>query len=174
MTGTADLKISPWVRQFSPRIRAGANALDVACGNGRHSRYLADAGYAVTAVDIDLSKAVDCADDPGIELVQHDLEQDTWPFEEHSFAGIIVTNYLFRPLLPVLVSTLDKNGVLIYDTFAAGNEKYGRPQNPDYLLQPAELLGYCKHGLQVIAYDHGPVSLPRPAIRQRLCAERRG
>ena len=146
--------------------------LDVAAGSGRHTRYLRQLGYQVVAVDVDVSQMANLADDEAVELVQADIEEDEWPFEGRLFDGIIVANYLHRPLLPVLAESLAAGGVLIYETFAEGNEKYGRPSNPDFLLREGELLGAFGETLTVIAYEHGYEEEPRPAVRQRICAVR--
>jgi len=162
--------ISPWVRRHAGRIVPRSTVLDLACGNGRHARYLADLGHRVTATDIDLSGIGDLSSDDRFELVDHDLEHAPWPFAGCRFGGIVVVNYLYRPLFPLLVKALADDGVLIYDTFAAGNERFGHPRNPAFLLDPGELLDAFAADLHVVAYDHGYVHTPRPAIRQRLCA----
>lgn len=164
--------ISPWLRHHAGRLAPGSTVLDVACGAGRHTRYLAALGHRVTAVDIDLSAVTDLCNDDRVELVECDLENSPWPFAAGRFGGIVVTNYLFRPLFPQLITGLSTGGVLIYDTFAAGNERYGRPRNPAFLLQPGELLDAFAGDLRIIAYDHGRLGGPKPAVRQRLCAQR--
>ena len=164
--------ISTWVRRHVDRLNPASNVLDVACGNGRHARYLAGLGHRVTATDIDLSDAIKFTGDDAIEFVEHDLETSAWPFAKRRFGGVVVTNYLHRPLFPHLVSTLAPGGVMIYATFAAGNERFGRPRNPAFLLKPGELLDIFAGDLRVVAYDHGQVNEPRPAMRQRLCAVR--
>ncbi len=163
-------KISPWVRSHAGRIVPRSTVLDLACGNGRHARYLADLGHRVMATDIDLSGIGDLSADDRFELVEHDLEHAPWPFTGRRFGGIVVVNYLYRPLFPLLVKALADDGVLIYDTFATGNEHFGHPRNPAFLLDPGELLDVFAADLHVVAYDHGYVDMPRPAIRQRLCA----
>jgi len=144
--------------------------LDLAAGSGRHTRYLVGQGYQVAAVDLDTSHMADLARDPRIELVEANLEGAPWPFRGRRFDGIVVTNYLHRPLLPELAESLTPGGVLIYETFAEGNEKYGRPSNPDFLLREGELLEVFSRQLAVIAYEHGYESHPKPAVRQRICA----
>ena len=146
--------------------------LDVACGDGRHARYLAGRGLKVTAIDIDITQAAELADIEDIRLEAGDLEREPWPYAQRSFDGIVVTHYLHRPLLPMLAVTLRPGGLLVYDTFCAGNERYGRPRNPDYLLRPAELLSVYAGKLKIIAYEHGYFAMPRPAMRQRLCARK--
>ncbi|CAN0470151.1 unnamed protein product [Discosporangium mesarthrocarpum] len=163
---------SPWVVRFSPLL-AGP-ALDLACGNGRHVRWLRRRGIAVTAVDRDISGLADLAADPGTEIIAADLEADIagWPLADRRFASVIVTNYLWRPLLPTIVAAVAQGGTLVYETFARGNEAFGKPSNPDFLLAPGELLDAVRGDLQIVAYEHGLVDTPRPAAVQRLCAVR--
>jgi SAM-dependent methyltransferase len=170
MRGSNRQDISNWVRRHAGRIPPASNVLDLACGNGRHARYLAGLGHRVTAIDIDLSAVIDLAADDRLELVERDLENAPWPFAGRRFGGIVVTNYLYRPLYPYLVAALSDGGTLIYDTFAAGNERFGHPRNPAFLLNPGELLNAFAEDLHIVAYDHGRVDEPRQAMRQRLCA----
>jgi len=144
--------------------------LDVACGSGRHARYLAEHGFAVDAVDIDISACAGCATLPSISLRQADLEGEAWPYPPAVFQGIVVTNYLHRPLFPKLLGSLAPEGVLIYETFALGNERYGRPKNPNFLLLPDELLEMVRGKLRVIAFEDVLVETPRLARVQRICA----
>jgi SAM-dependent methyltransferase len=166
----ATIDPSPWVVRFAPLIAPGGTVLDVACGHGRHARHLAALGLQVIAADIDTS-ALDEARDPRIRVVQRDLEDGTWPWPRDSLDGIVVANYLHRPHFPHIAASLRPRGVVIIETFGAGNEKIGRPRNPDFLLQPGELLRAFA-GLQIVAYEHGMEHEPRPAVRQRLCAVR--
>ncbi len=163
---------SPWVVRCAPLIRAGGTVLDVACGQGRHTRYLLEQGYSVIATDLELEPLADLRDEPAVELVEADLEAGHWQFAGRRFDGIVMTNYLHRPHFPDLVESLARDGVLIIDTFAAGNERLGRPRNPAFLLQPGELLAAFAQQLTVVAYEHGREERPRPAVRQRLCAIR--
>lgn len=163
---------SAWVARFSGLIPTGGHVLDLACGDGRHTRFLAGRGHRVTAVDIDVSGLADLAGEPRVEVMQADLESGEWPFQPASFAGIVITNYLHRPHFPLLAAALAPGGLLIIETFAAGNERFGRPRNPDFLLAPGELLAAFSTTLQVIAYEHGIEHAPRPAVRQRLAAIR--
>jgi SAM-dependent methyltransferase len=153
----------PWVSRFAPLVAAGGAVLDLACGTGRHARLFHERGYPVTALDRDVSGVRDLAD---VELIEADIESGPWPLAGRAFAGIVVTNYLHRPLLPVLATSLAPGGVLIYRTFAVGNERFGRPRNPDFLLRPGELLE-AFGTFTVIAYEHGEV--PGPAVIQRIC-----
>ena len=164
----AQIEPSAWVIRFASLIRTGGTILDVACGHGRHARYLAGLGLHVIAADIDTSGL----DGSGsIEVVQRDLEDGTWPWALGSLDAVVVTNYLHRPHFAHIAASLAPSGVLIFETFGAGNEKLGRPRNPAFLLQPGELL-QAFAGLHVVAYEHGIEMEPRPAVRQRLCAIR--
>jgi SAM-dependent methyltransferase len=163
---------SPWVRRFAPLVTSGGAVLDIACGGGRHLRLFASAGHPVTGIDRDLGGVADLAARSGVELVQADLEDGSpWPLQPgRRFAAIIVTNYLHRPLLPVLPDMLEPGGVLIYETFAHGNERFGRPSSPAFLLAPGELLEMAVRGLQVVAFEQGEIEVPKKAVIQRLCA----
>jgi len=167
----AGAPVSPWVQRYAPLIAGGA-VLDLACGSGRHARHLAALGHAVVALDRDV-EALAAAAGPGITTTAIDLEQAgaVWPFGPQRFAGIVVTNYLHRPLMTALAGSLTPNGVLIYETFADGNAALGKPSNPAFLLQPGELLDWARqHGLRVVAYEEGVVDTPKAAMVQRLCA----
>ena len=125
---------SEWVRRWSHLIAPGATALDVACGAGRHLRWLHGLGHEVTGVDRSAEALAACA---GLgELVQADIENGPWPFAGRRFGAVVVTNYLWRPLLPAIVDSVAPGGVLIYETFAHGNETVGRPARPEFLLAP--------------------------------------
>ena len=166
-----NLPASPWVARFAPLAKAG-EALDLACGSGRHTRLLAARGMQVLALDRKAELLASLAG-PNVTTLQHDLEAEgaVWPFEPGRFALIVVTNYLYRPLFPQLAASLLPDGILIYETFAQGNQVYGKPSNPDFLLAPEELLGLARGGgLQVLAYEDGHVDRPHPAQVQRLCA----
>ena len=163
---------SVWVVRFAGLIPDGSRVLDLACGQGRHTRLMIQLGHQVLAVDRDEEKLLQVASQPGVTTLGADLETGPWPLENESFHGIVVSNYLHRPLLPRLVDVLEKDGILIYDTFAVGNEVYGRPSNPDYLLRPGELLNAFCPPLHAVAYEHGYTRKPEQAVRQRLCAAR--
>lgn len=168
---------SPWVRRFVGLIPSG-EVLDLACGSGRHSRLLASLGHPVLAVDRNPASLAATAG-PGIAVQELDLETGdaarSWPFTPARFSGIVVTNYLHRPLWPLLADSLAPGGVLIYETFAVGNEQFGKPSNPDFLLARGELLEVAaEHGLHVIAFEDGCVTSPKPAMLQRICMAKAG
>lgn len=166
---------SPWVTRFAGLVPEGGRVLDVACGSGRHARLFIGRGHPVTMVDVDISRVADLATETRTEtrteIIEADIENGApWPFAGREFAGIVVTNYLYRPLFPTLTASLAHGGVLIYETFAQGNERFGKPRNPDHLLRPGELLDAVRGTLQVVAYEFGTVREPRPAALGRLCA----
>ena len=159
---------SPWVRRWTHLVPTGGAVLDVACGHGRHMRWFSKCGHPVTGVDRDADAIAAVA---GLgEGVQADIENGPWPFAARQFAGVVVTNYLWRSLLPAIVASVADSGVLIYETFAAGNETVGKPSRPDFLLQPGELLAACGD-LRVVAYEDGFLDDP-PRFVQRICAVR--
>ena len=166
---------SQWVVRFAPLVPRGGTVLDVACGNGRHTRLFLERGHRVVAVDRDVSRMADLAGDPRVEIVQTDLERDE-PFSQagRRFEGVVVTNYLHRPLLPDLLSAVAPGGAWIYETYARGNERFGSPTNPDFLLEPGELMEAVRGRLRVVAYEDLVVNEPRPAAIQRICAVRIG
>jgi SAM-dependent methyltransferase len=164
---------SPWVRRWAALIPPGGRVLDVACGHGRHLRYLSSLGFAVVGVDRDEAALAALRDTGGIEIHVADIEAGPWPFARGEFDGVVVTQYLHRPLFPDLVDALRPGGVLIYETFALGNERYGRPSNPAFLLRPDELLQSLEP-LAVVAFEQGLVSAPKQAVIQRVCAVRSG
>lgn len=161
---------SAWVVRWANRVPPGGRVLDLASGNGRHARYFALRGHPVEAVDGDSTLLARLADVPGIGTRCADLEGGPWPYGGEQFAGIVVTNYLHRPLFPHLLAALAPESVLVYETFAAGNERFGRPSNPAFLLQPGELLELVRGRLRVVAYEDLYVSDPKPAMIQRICA----
>jgi len=172
-------KVSSWVAHFAGRIplKSGSKrVLDYACGNGRHTVYLADLGYQVLGVDIQLPSLPtlnDCQPNT-IELRCMDLEMEEFAFDPQleKFSGLIVTNYLYRPHLDKMLDLLDEGGVLIYETFAMGNETFGKPSNPNFLLQENELLEVvlAKKSFHILAFESGYVEDPKPAMIQRICA----
>ena len=167
---------SRWVKRFVGLIpRTPLAVLDLACGEGRHVRLLRAAGHRVVALDRDGARLRAFAADDGVETVVADLESGSaWPLAGRRFAGIVVTNYLHRPLFAAIEGALAEGGVLIYETFAAGNERYGRPARPAFLLRPGELLEVFAARLEVVAYEHGRLAGPSPRVVQRICATRPG
>lgn len=164
---------SPWVQRFVPQIPRGGEILDLACGHGRHARWLAGEGWRVEAVDRDSAALAGLAGVAGVMVRVADLEHGAWPYAGRHFAGIVVTNYLHRPLLPLIEEALGEGGMLIYETFMVGNERFGRPSNPDFLLRPQELLEVARAaGLRVLAFEEGEVTTPKPAMVQRIAALR--
>ncbi len=162
---------SPWITRWAPLVRRGGRVLDVACGRGRHARLFLAAGHPVTAVDVDRSALAEMPARPGLLRVLADIEVH-WPIGGR-FAGVVVTNYLWRPLMPAILAAVDAGGVLLYETFARGNEAFGRPANPDFLLKPGELLkATAVAELHVVAYEHGLIDAPHRAVVQRVCAVR--
>jgi SAM-dependent methyltransferase len=157
--------VSPWVARWAALIERGP-VLDLACGTGRHARFFAALGFEVVGVDREEQSI------PGVRFVKADLENGSaWPLGEQRFSGIVVANYLHRPLFPRLAAALDEGGVLIYETFMLGNEQYGRPSNPDFLLRPGELLDAFRR-FSAVAFEQGRVERPKRAVVQRLCALR--
>jgi SAM-dependent methyltransferase len=162
--GTASL----WVRRWSHLVAPGSTVLDVACGSGRHLRWFAERGCRVTGVDRDAEAMQPLS---GMaELVVADIEKGPWPLHGRSFDAVIVTNYLWRERLSDVISSVAEGGVLIYETFAAGNESVGKPSNPQFLLQPGELLEVSR-SLRVVAYEDGFEPVPERFV-QRIAATR--
>ncbi len=161
---------SSWMRKYAPLMAAGGTVLDLACGAGRNARWLAGQGWRVEAVDRDAAALAALRGVPGVSARQADLEAGPWPYSGVRFAGIVVCRYLHRPLLPLLAHGLAPGGVLIYETFMLGQERIGRPRNPDYLLRPGELLDVYGPMLRVVAYAEGVMEEPAPAVLQRICA----
>lgn len=169
--------VSPWVARWAP-FAASGKVLDLACGMGRHAHFMAALGHPVLAVDRDASALIHAAGN-GIVTVHADLEADDAAaraqlalfLKPRQFAAIVVTNYLHRALLPALLASLAEDGMLIYETFAVGNEAYGKPSNPAFLLQPGELLAVVQAaGLRVLGFEDGHVNTPKAAVVQRICA----
>ena len=163
---------SAWVARHAGLVPKPGPVLDLAAGGGRHSRLFLDLGYPVAALDRDVSRLGDLQ---GAEILAADLEDGSpWPLEGRRFGGIVVTNYLYRPILPRIAAALRTGGILIYETFALGQERYGKPRNPEHLLRPGELLAFAEaNGLIVRAYFCGEVTGAEPSVRQRIVAEGR-
>ena len=159
---------SPWVQRWSHLVPAGGAVLDVACGHGRHMRWFGSLGHPVTGVDRS-PEAIEAVAGLG-EALLADIENGPWPLAGRTFQGVVVTNYLWRALLPQIVDSVAPGGALVYETFAGGNETVGKPSRPDFLLQPGELLRACQ-GLRVVAYEDGFLDEPARFV-QRIAAAR--
>lgn len=175
LTAHGALAPSPWVQRWSALVPAGARVLDAACGSGRHVRWFAERGAHVTALDRDAQAVAPLRALPGkpVEVVVADIENAPWPLPGRRFDAVVVTNYLWRDLLPTLLAAVDEGGLLIYETFARGNETVGKPSNPAFLLERGELLR-ATAGLQVVAYEDGFIAGPPPRFVQRIAAVRAG
>lgn len=166
---------SPWVVRHLPALPRHGRVLDLACGHGRHARLLASEGFLVEAVDRDAQALAGLCSQPGIEVRECDLEGGAWPYFDEQFDGIVVTRYLHRPRLDALAATLRPGGVIIYETFMVGHERFGRPTSPDFLLQPWELLRWAvRNGLHAVAFEQGADLQAGPAVLQRIVARRPG
>jgi SAM-dependent methyltransferase len=164
-------KPSLWVQRFLPGVKKDGSILDVACGGGRHLRYALEQGFTVTGIDRDLSKVEDLGARSDVGLVEADLESGrAFPLKDFSYDGVIVTNYLWRPILEDIIGCVDEDGVLIYETFALGHERHGKPSSPDFLLKNNELLEAVQPHLTVVAYEHGLRGGDYPKIVQRIAA----
>lgn len=163
---------SAWVARWAPLVPLGAAVLDVACGGGRHARLFAGRGHPVVAVDRDAAAGEVLAGVTGITFERNDLESGRWSAAGRRFGAVVVTNYLHRPLFSALLEAVAPAGLLIYETFAAGNERFGRPANPDFLLLPGELLECVRGGFRVLGYEDVEIADPKPAMVQRICARR--
>lgn len=158
-----------WIVSWLARLPAGSRVLDFACGTGRHARAAAALGLSVVAVDEDPQALAAVGD--GVDIVRAELEVAPWPFDPAGFDAVIVSNYLFRSRLDLLCGLIRPTGVLLYQTFALGNEAFGRPRNPDFLLRPGELLELAaRNGLHVLAYEDGILGSPARARVQRIVA----
>jgi SAM-dependent methyltransferase len=166
---------SPWVARFASLVRPGGRVLDLAAGGGRHTRLLRQRGFELLAADRDTAALMaEFLGDAGCQIVEIDLEDGAEWCLGFGYDGIVVANYLHRPLFPALSDALGPGGVLIYETFMQGNERFGRPSNPDFLLRPGELLEAFAGRLTPVAFEQGEVAAPRPAMVQRLVAVRGG
>ena len=161
---------SPWITRFAPLLPAGSQLLDLACGQGRHARYLQAQGLQVTGVDRDEAALRALQFDTAGEWLLADIENGAWPLEGRAFDAVVVTNYLWRPLWPRILASVAPGGLLLYETFAQGNEAYGKPSRPDFLLAPGELLQVCADW-SIVAYEHGLLEQPARVV-QRIAAIR--
>jgi 2-polyprenyl-3-methyl-5-hydroxy-6-metoxy-1,4-benzoquinol methylase len=154
--------------RFLPLARPNGTALDVAAGSGRHSRLLLNHGLRVTAIDRDPDQQSNA---PSLTKIKADLESGApWPLSRQQFDLVVVTNYLHRPILDAIIGAVAPSGLLLYETFAAGNERFGKPSNPDFLLRPGELKTAVAGRLEIIAYEEVELDAPRPAVVQRIAA----
>ncbi len=160
---------SGWVVRWSEQVPPGGAILDVACGSGRHARFFALRGHPVDAVDRDATAIAALAAVPGVTARCADIEGGPWPYAGRQFAAVVVTNYLHRPLFPALIAAIASGGLLIYETFAEGNEAYGRPANPEFLLRRGELPERVG-GMRILGFEDITVESPKPAVVQRICA----
>ena len=161
------IAVSPWIARWSHLLVPGCSVLDVACGSGRHLHWFASRGHPVCGVDRDIAAGTQTLG-PQAELVQADIENGPWPLGQRRFGAVVVTNYLWRPLLPTLLHCLAPDGLLLYETFAQGNEQFGRPARPEFLLRSGELLEICA-GMRVQAYENGLLATPQRVV-QRIAA----
>lgn len=163
---------SAWVVQWVPAIDQRGSVLDLAAGGGRHTHYLIGSAQSIVAVDKNVAALAAQTWPDAVEIIAADLEDGSpWPLVGRKFTGIVVTNYLYRPIMPQLAASLEPGGLLIYETFALGNERFGKPSNPGFLLRPGELLEFAQeNGLTVLGYFSGEVTQPFPAVIQRLAA----
>ena len=159
----------PWIVQWADLVPAQARVLDLAAGRGRHALFFAERGHAITAIDRDVSRL---PFHPGIEPLAADLEDGSeWPFVGRRFGAAVVTNYLHRPLMPALLDAIEPGGLLLYQTFMEGNERFGKPRSPQHLLRDGELLDLVRGTFSVIAYEARLISDPM-AMVQRIAARR--
>jgi SAM-dependent methyltransferase len=158
------------VVRFAPLLDQGARVLDYACGSGRHTRWLAERGMQVDAIDRDRAALERLEGLEGVRVRELDLEGDVWPLEGERYDAVVVTNYLYRPRFDAMLALLPPGGVLIYETFMAGNARFGKPSSPAFLLQPGELIERLRDGWTLVAFEQGEVLASRPAVIQRVCA----
>jgi len=158
------LNASNWVADHLDLIHPGGHVLDLACGSGRHLALLLNSGFEVTGIDRDISQSKHLAG-TRCHLIEADMEGAAWPITS-TFDAIVISNYLHRPLFPSIIASLKPSGILIYETFMVGNEHYGSPSNPHFLLKSHELLDVFDRQLEVIGFREGLVSLPKPAMTQ--------
>jgi SAM-dependent methyltransferase len=168
---------SPWVARFAPLVARNVNVLDIAAGGGRHSQLFLKQGSPVTAIDKNTIALGNLPHQENLEIIEFDLETVNSVFTQgnslfaRTFGAVVVVNYLYRPLFSYLINALTPGGLLIYETFALGNETYARPRNPEHLLKSGELLELVTGQMQIVAYEHGVVENGDiPGVKQRLCA----
>lgn len=161
---------SPWIVHWAGLVPAGASVLDVAAGSGRHSHFFAERGHKVTAIDRDTTALKATSN---IEVIRADLEDGSpWPLASRKFGAVVVTNYLHRPLMPDLLAAIEPGGVLLYQTFMVGNERFGKPSRPEFLLKDGELLDLVRGSFSVVAYEARLIGAPSMAMVQRIAARK--
>ena len=161
---------SDWVVRFYPGIRPNGRVLDVACGAGRHFPLGLSSGKRLVGIDRDIAQASPYRNAQNLQLIEADLEDGgPFPLRGELFDGVIVTNYLWRPILPAFVAAVATDGVLIYESFGIGQEHFGKPSNPDFLLRPGELLDAVAGRLRVVAFEHARLAAPERIV-QRIAA----
>ena len=169
----ATMEPSPWILRFGRQLKKCATALDLACGGGRNGRWFLLRDIRVTFLDRNISGLTDLTDVEQAEIIEADLETSgPYPLGTRQFECVVVTNYLRRDILANIFDSVAPSGILIYETFGAGNQAFGRPRNPDFLLQPNELLNATRNRFHVLAYEHGLRRVPSPAVVQRIAAVR--
>lgn len=169
---TERLRPLPWIERHARLLPVNSSVLDVACGAGRHSLLFSQAGHQVTAVDINLAAL---RGEPGaahMNLIEADIESGLWPFHGQQFDGVIVTNYLWRPIMPIIADSVRSGGLLFYETFMRGNEEYGRPANPDFLLKPDELRHLFEKDFRILEFEQGLRTGEKPAMKQSVIARK--
>lgn len=164
---------SPWIKRFADLIPVGGLVLDLACGAGRHGRFLLERGHRLVLLDKNIMAVADLAADEHVELIARDIEDGRpWPLGDRTFDGVVGANYLYRPMMKHLVRAVAPGGAFLYETFADGNQAFGRPSNPDFLLMREELLIFTRPELRVVAFEDIIVNEPRPAAIQHIAAVR--
>ena len=167
---------SQWFVDHEYLIKPAASVLDLACGHGRHASFFAERGALVTAVDRDVTALQALATTQNVTTESRDLEGNAWPYSIALFDAIIVSNYLWRPTFASLLATIKPGGVLLYETFMDGNERYGKPSRPDFLLRSNELLTLTRNTFRVVAYEEGDEfdAAGQPfAVKQKIAAIKR-
>jgi SAM-dependent methyltransferase len=169
---TTGILASEWIMRFSHLVKPKGTVLDVAAGHGRHAEFFLRLGCSVVSVDIDVSSLAFLSSSVNHSIIEADLDACVWPFPNSIFDAIIVTNYLNRNIYFDIVNSLSNSGVLLMETFGEGNQEFGRPRNPDFLLASGELIQVFEPLLQIVSYEHGLETEPRKCVRQRICARK--
>lgn len=165
-----------WFVNHTQLVLPASRLLDLACGHGRHARFFAERGACVTAVDRDAAALQSLATTQNVIAECRDIEGDAWPYLQDSFDVIIVCNYLWRPTFASVLAAIKPGGVLLYETFMDGNERYGKPSRPDFLLRSNELLTLTRNTFRIVAYEEGDAldAAGQPfAVKQKIAAIKR-